>query len=113
VGAARVAAAEARVTAGRLAAIPGEWRDVAGPVRRGSAVAALLDALPAVPIVSADDVEGLTGAPRSSVFAAIARLHGAGVLRPLTDRRRNRIRGAAAILDELDDLGVRIAAASE
>jgi hypothetical protein len=83
-----------------------------GGVRRGSAAAALLDALPAVPVVTADDVEGLTGAPRSSVFAAIARLHEAGVLRPLTDRRRGQIWGAAAILDELDDLGVRIAAAA-
>jgi len=110
--AARIAAAESRRSAVRLAAIPGEWRDAVGPVRRGSAAAALLDALPAVPIVSSDDVEGLTGAPRSSVFAAIARLHEAGVLRPLTDRRRNQLWGAAAILDELDDLGRRIAAAS-
>lgn len=110
--ASRVAAAEARVTGAHLGDIPGEWRETVGPVRRGSAVATLLEALPARPIVSAEDAEEVTGAPRSSVFAAIARLHEAGVLRPLTDRRRNQVWGAAAILDELDDLGARIARAS-
>lgn len=36
----------------------------------------------------------------------------AGVLRPLTDRRRNHVWGVASVLDELDDLGARIADAS-
>ena len=48
-------------------------------------------------------------APRSSVFAAINRLHEAGVLRPLTDRKRDQVWGASMVLDELEDLGVRIA----
>jgi len=46
------------------------------------------------------------------VFAAISRLRDAGVLRPLTDRKRNQVWGAGRILDELDDLGVRIEQAS-
>jgi hypothetical protein len=32
----------------------------------------------------------------------------AGVLRPLTDRKRDQVWGAGLVLDELDDLGVRI-----
>jgi hypothetical protein len=45
-------------------------------------------------------------APRSSVFAAINRLRDAGVLRPLTDRKRDQVWGASLVLD---DLGNRIA----
>jgi hypothetical protein len=49
---------------------------------------------------------------RSSVFAAINRLCDAGVLRPLTDRKRDQVWGASLILAELDDLGMRITRAS-
>jgi hypothetical protein len=45
------------------------------------------------------------------VFAAINRLVDAGVVRPLTDRRRNQVWGARLILDELAVLGTRIARA--
>jgi len=45
----------------------------------------------------------------SSVYAAIGRLHEAGIIRPLTTRTRNQIWVAAALSDELDDLGLRIA----
>jgi hypothetical protein len=44
----------------------------------------------------------------SSVYTAIERLQEAGVLRPLTERKRNQVWGASLILDELDDLGARI-----
>lgn len=111
--AARIAAAESRVTGGRLAAVPDEWRDQVGAVRAGSAVAKLLAALPERPILSSEDAEAAVDAPRSSVFAAINRLHDAGVLRPLTDRKRNQIWGAGAVLDELEDLNARIGAAAQ
>ncbi|MBU9763557.1 hypothetical protein FR943_06840 [Mycobacterium sp. TNTM28] len=62
-------------------------------------------------ILSADDAVALVDAPRSSVFDAIGRLRGAGVLRGLTDRKRDQIWGAGFVLDELEDLGLRIAAA--
>jgi hypothetical protein len=36
--------------------------------------------------------------------------HGhAGVLRPLTDRKRDQVWGAGSVLDGLEDLGVQIA----
>jgi hypothetical protein len=44
-----------------------------------------------------------------SVFVAINRLHDAGVLRPLTDRKRDPVWGAGSVLDELEELGVQIA----
>jgi Fic family protein len=108
----RIAASESRITAVRLSEVPQEWRQQIGSTRSGSVVIKLLDLLPSQPIISSEDAENLTGAPRSSVFAAIKRLHDAGILRPLTDRRRDQIWGAGAILDELDDLGARIADAS-
>jgi Fic family protein len=106
------AAAESSATAARLAQIPAEWRDLAGPVRAGSAAAELLTLLPTRPILSAEEACARMKAPRSSVFAALTRLHEAGILRPLTDRKRDQVWGAAAILDELDDLSLRIARAS-
>jgi Fic family protein len=107
----RIAAAESRITAQRLHEIPSQWRELTGPVRRGSAAAKILALLPGAPILSSDDAVALIDAPRSSVFDAIGRLRDAGVLRALTDRRRNQIWGAGLVLDELEDLGVRIATA--
>ena len=107
----RIAAAESRITAQRLHEIPSQWRELTGPVRRGSAAAKILALLPGAPILSSDDAVALIDAPRSSVFDAIGRLRDAGVLRALTGRRRNQIWGAGLVLDELEDLGVRIATA--
>lgn len=108
----RIAAAESRVTADRLDDVPRQWQESVGPTRRGSAAAKLLSVLPSNPILSADDAVALVGPPRSSVFTAINRLRDAGVLRPLTERKRDQVWGASLVLDELDDLTVRILHAS-
>lgn len=105
-----IAAQESRVTAERLAQMPQEWREATGRPRRGSAAAKMLDVLVDYPIFSADEVEQRVGGATSSVYAAITRLHEAGVIRPLTNRTRNQIWVASALAEELDDLGVRIAA---
>jgi Fic family protein len=110
--ASRIAAAESRTAARRLAEIPNEWAEMIGPVRAGSAAAKLLSLLPARPVLTADDACAAIKAPVSSVYTAVGRLHQAGILRPLTDRTRNQIWGAGLILDELDDLGARIARAA-
>lgn len=107
----RIAATEAQVTAGRLGEIPAEWRAMV-KARAGSAAAQLLAQLPARPILSSEDALAIIDGPRSSVFAAINRLHEAGVLRPLTDRKRDQVWGASLILDELEDLSLRIGQAA-
>ena len=109
---ARIAASESRTTAVRLDELASEWREMVGPQRSGSAAAKLLALLPTRPILSSEDACALLDAPRSSVFAAISRLANANVLRPLTNRKRNQVWGASLILEELDDLGMRIARAS-
>lgn len=108
--ASRIAAEESRVTARRLAAMPAEWQEAVGRTHHGSALARLVDGLLDHPVFSADDVEDRIGGATSSVYAAISRLHEAGVIRPLTRRTRNHVWVASSLADELDDLGVRIAA---
>lgn len=107
----RIAAAESQITAGRLAEIPEEWRAMV-KARAGSAAAQLLAQLPTRPILSSEGALAITDGPRSSVFAAINRLQDGGVLRPLTDRKRDQVWGASLILDELEDLSLRIGRAA-
>lgn len=110
--AATIAASESRASAARLARAPGELRQMVGPVRCGSATEKLIALLPSTPVLTADDAIDATGSAPSSVYASIERLTAAGVLRSLTDRKRDQVWGATVILDELEDLGQRIEASS-
>lgn len=60
------------------------------------------------PVISAEQAEDLTGALTSSVYTALDRLEGAGIIHPITARKRNKVWGVNAIIDELDDLNNRI-----
>ena len=107
-----LSARESRVSAARLEELPITWLDQLGAIRAGSAAARLLDQLAVNPVfTSSEAVQSVGGAP-SSVYAAIARLREAGVVRPLSDRTRDPVWGVSSILDELDDLSARIAAAA-
>lgn len=109
----RAAATESRLSAERISKMAESWHQDLGPIRRNSAASKLLVKLTALPIFSAEDAEELIGAPTSSVYAAIERFVQAGVLRPLTNRQRNQVWGVVALLDELNDLGIRIAARTQ
>lgn len=109
----QIAAGEARATAARLAEIPQQWREQVIRLRRGSTAATLLELLLANPVLSADDACALLPGSDSAVYAALDRLNRAEVIRPLTPRVRNQVWGAGAVLDELEDLGHRIAAAAQ
>jgi Fic family protein len=109
--ASRIAAHESRVTAERVAAFPEAWA-AAAPGRMGSAARRILELLTEHPVFSAEEIEDLIGGTTSAVYRGIDRLVEAEVLRPLTDRKRNQVWGASDMLDELDDLGTRIAAAA-
>ncbi len=104
-----IAASESRITSERIAALPSPWRGMLGTVRRGSAVERLLQVLSDLPALTADEANERIGGALSTTYVAIERLVNAGVLRPLTDRQRNQVWGVVALLDELDDLGMRIA----
>lgn len=105
---ARIAAEEAHLTADRLAEMPARWHAQAGQPRRGSATTVLIDSLATDPIFTTEEVERRLGLPTATAYRAIDRLAETEVIRPLTSRRRDRVWGAGSLLDELDDLGVRI-----
>jgi hypothetical protein len=107
-----IAARESLVTARRLAEIPIRWQSMTAPVRGDSAAADLLPRLLDNPILTTEDARLLLGASPSATYSAIARLHDAGVLRPLTNRKRDQVWGAGLVLDEIEDLGVRIGSAA-
>jgi Fic family protein len=104
-----VSASESRLTAETLAHLPQRWRDALGRVRRGSVTDRLLTWITEVAAFTAEDAHEAIGGPLSSVYTGIDRLAAAGVVRPLTDRKRNQVWGVVDVLDELDDLGARIA----
>ncbi|HWJ85151.1 MAG TPA: Fic family protein [Cellulomonas sp.] len=102
------AAREARVSARRLAGLPQEWQE-ASHARRGSAAHTLIhEHLLSHPLVDAHDVQRLTGASQASAYEAIARLEGAGVLRRITESRRNMTWAAGDVLDEADEMVARL-----
>ncbi|WP_280637343.1 Fic family protein [Nocardioides sp. W7] len=105
-----IAAEESAVTAEHLSRMTAEWLESAGTPRAGSAARRIVDSLLDVPVFSAEEVEARIGGATSSIYAALGRLESSGVIRPLTNRARDQVWGAAALLDELDDLGVRIGA---
>ena len=110
--ASRIAAKESLTTATRLHAIPEQWASRLSRLRRGSATHQLLIKIATNPVISADDAAKLVPAPQSSIYTAIDRLTEAGILAPLTDRKRDQIWGAVDILDELEDLNTRIGIAA-
>lgn len=112
--AAQTAAYESQASADRLSEMPQQWieQHVEHTGRRprgGSAAGKILDQLPDNPFFTAEEMEDTIGGSTSSIYSAIEALAGAGILRTLTHRKRNQIWCAAAIMDELEDLGMRVA----
>jgi Fic family protein len=79
------------------------WRDQvrasAGALRADAAAWAIIDLLPAHPMISAPVATAVTGRARSRVYEAVEQLIGAGVLLPLSEGKRNRWWEAAGLLD--------------
>lgn len=105
-----IAAEEAQLTAHRLAALPNEWRDLAGHPRENSAAGRILTYLASDPVFTIEDLEDSLGLPSTSTSRAVSALVEAGILRGLTSRKRNQIWGAGDVLAELEDLNIRIGA---
>lgn len=112
--AARTSARESETSARRLSELPEQWsamyaeRTGKAP-RSGSAARKILDHLPSVPFFTTEEMEDLIGGATSSVYSAIEKLAEADILRPLTNRKRKQVWCAGAIIDELEDLGERVA----
>lgn len=87
-----------------------EWA-TAVRLRAGSAAALLLPSLLEQPILTTARAVEFTGRAPSSVGAAIGQLVDAGVLVPLTQRRKDQVWVVADVLEELADLEDRIGSA--
>jgi Fic family protein len=108
--------AAATVTAARLArayveavrALQDRWRDwlrgMGRAPRADAAAWAIIDLLPAHPMISAPVAVAATERGRSRVYEAIEQLVEAGVLLPLSKGRRNRWWEAAGLLDLIAQL---------
>lgn len=105
--AAETGAFEGRVSIDRIRMFPSEWAERVG-ARSDSAAARLIPAFLANPVMSAGEIEAFASASTPQVYSAIQRLEDAEVVREVTGRKRDKVWVASDILDELDDLDLRI-----
>ena len=86
----RIASVNAVDLARRLARMQETWRERAGNPRRHSSAEALIQLLPAHPIVTLATATAILGRSKQAANQAIAHLATSGVLHPITLARRNR-----------------------
>jgi hypothetical protein len=83
------------------------WRDrlvARGAPRAGAAAWAVIDVLPAHPIITSPVAAAATGRAKSAIHQAIGELEKAGILLPLSSSKRNRAWEAAGLLDLFSNL---------
>jgi Fic family protein len=101
------AARLAQAYVGAVRDLTSRWREQlnnAAAPRAGAAAWALIDVLPAHPMITAPVAIGATGRARAAVYQAIEQLEEAEVLKPASESRRNRVWEAAGLLDLLAGL---------
>ena len=84
-----------------------EWRSklsAASAPRAGAAAWAVIDILPAHPMITAPVAAAATGRSKAPIYQALKELEGAGVLLPLSSSKRNQAWEAAGLLDLLAGL---------
>ena len=97
------AARLARVYVGAVEALMEDWRTrlsaSRSAPRAGAAAWAIIDVLPAHPMITAPVAVAATGRAKAAVYQAIEQLQEAGVLVSLSESRRNRAWDAVGLLD--------------
>lgn len=86
----RAAAQRSAALAGAIAALQESWRERAGRPRKDSSAEALIGALAACPVLTADSAAKLLGRSVQAANEALAALEGAGVVKVAGAVRRNR-----------------------
>lgn len=89
--------------------VQARWRQRLGPLRKDSAAARLLNALPGAPIITVQSAAALIGRSEQAVNQAIPRLQQAGVLNQTTVGRRNRAFEAVDLIDAFTALERQLA----
>lgn len=103
------ATAEAARFERTAAELKAAWRERTAPVRAGSAVDLLIETLPAAPVLTLAAAAELIGRSQQAANQGLARLTEAGVLREVTDGRRNRVYEAPELIDAFTLLERRFA----
>ncbi|MFZ7087244.1 Fic family protein [Curtobacterium sp. RRHDQ10] len=102
------AAREARGTARVFARFETAWREQASP-RAGSAADRILPVLLSLPVFSVEQLAAELGdVPERSVYRGVRVLEEAAVVEAVTERVRGRAYAAMDVLDEFEDLDLRI-----
>ncbi len=104
------ASLEAATTADVVATLPKLWQERLGQTTTANLASKALAFLSKRPIFNANDLAATLGVPLTSAYPAISKLEAADIIRPLTDRTRNQIWVAYEVLEELEQLELRIAA---
>jgi Fic family protein len=89
---------------GEVGVLQGSWRErlrAENPPRADAAAWAIIDALPAHPVISVPVAVAATGRSKPAISQAVGQLAAAGVLLPLSPGRRNRAWEAAGLLELL------------
>ncbi len=92
---------------GAVTALMEEWRRqlAAGPAPRSDAAAwALIELLPAHPVITAPVAAAVTRRAKAAIHQAMRQLTDCGVLEPLSESKRNRSWEAVGLLDLLEGL---------
>lgn len=104
------AVGDARSYEDRIRELQGSWRARLGRVRRGSAVALLLEVLPGAPIVTVTGAAEMIGRTFQAANEAITRLVQAGILREARiGRKRDRVFETGELINAFTDLERRLA----
>ena len=107
-----IATAESWVTASRIVEIREQWGEAVGGTRPGTTLHRLLDLLTEEPIVNHRLVRDRLRIEEGEAAAAIARLEDARVLRRAARSRRAPVWLASSVLEEIQDLSLRIQSSS-
>jgi len=106
--AARTAASLASVYVRKVLELTSTWRAklaaAAAPPRSDAAAWALIDALPAHPVITATTAAAAAERSKPQIYEALEQLESAGVLVPVSRAQRNRSWEAAGLIDLLEGL---------
>jgi len=103
-GACEAAALASTRLAGQVSDLKAQWRETAGNPRRDSAAAAIIDALPAYPILDAAGAARLTRRSEVAARQALNQLADHGVLGLVTVGKRNRMWESVGLFALIDDM---------
>ena len=82
--------------------LQGEWKELLGGVRKGSALEVLMDEIIGMPVFTVGAVCESSGRAFSAVCAAVERCIEVGIVKPLGSQKRNRVFEVPSVINEFN-----------